>query len=168
MSRLIQIEEGRVFHIDCAPEDIERLSTVIEGAVIYEGPWPEDSEFYKWDEATETVVSDEEFNEAEGLKSKIAEADSTAEAEVPKTITITLGNQTDTFPLNERYINIIRNEIYYQEQVDSSTMTLLNSKYEIIRNIPLNVGKTIFVEMWKQYRKVLGRKAQLAQARKSN
>ena len=168
MRRLIQrIEENRVLHFEVTYGTIEEALAVTPGAEIYEGSWPEGAEYYLWDEVTETVVADEVKDAEDKLETKRVIADETAEAEVPKTITITLGNQSDTFPLNERYMNIVRNEIYFQELEGSDTMSLLNSKYEIL-TVPLNVGRLIFREMWKEYRKVIGRKAQLAQARKKS
>ncbi len=66
MKKLIVREGNRVFEVrpPVGIEDTEKWveKTVVSGSEIYEGEWPEGAKNFLWDEATGTVIGDDEVD----------------------------------------------------------------------------------------------------------
>jgi hypothetical protein len=170
--KLIQIEpDGTVVSLQ-VPDDIadpeqymRDQAEAIEPLELYEGPWPEG--FTQLKMVDGAVVGDEgRQTEDDRVTIEVAremreiENEREAQRSVPKTLDVTIGNQTKTFFLNERYISLAQNEIYWCELEGRRDASILTADYEIL-TVPLAIAKTIWGELWREYRKVLARKAQL-------
>jgi len=82
MKRLIIIEDDKVFEVHPSDDQtIDETNTAIPDSQTYEGPWPKNTQRFKWDNATKTVVSDEDEDAKEKQEEKKSKANKDFEAD---------------------------------------------------------------------------------------